>query len=277
MIKENSIQGDLRKMHTKMNGVVEYALPLGDRLIALNEFLGKKIELHFSGDIHCVNCGRKIKKSYNQGYCFPCCQKLAACDICIVRPEKCHFHQGTCREPEWGQSHCMQEHIVYIANASGIKVGITRASQIPTRWIDQGALQALPIYRVASRYISGLLEVFCAQHVSDKTDWRKMLKGSPEPLDLFAKRDVLWTLARECEDELIKKFGGNSVVRITDAEVVDISFPVLHYPEKVKSLGFDKTPSIVATLEGIKGQYLIFDAGVLNIRKHAGYNISTSR
>jgi hypothetical protein len=190
-----------------------------------------------------------------------------------VKPELCHFAKGTCRDAEWALSHCMQDHIVYLANSSGIKVGITRHTQMPTRWIDQGATQALPMYRVASRHISGLVEVIIKNHVADKTDWRKMLKGDPEPLELAAQRDNLFV---QCEKE-IKQLTGtlpDNSIRILPAETITcIEYPVLEYPAKVTSLSFDKMINVTGVLLGIKGQYLILDSGVINIRKYGGYEI----
>jgi hypothetical protein len=154
-----------------------------------------------------------------------------------------------------------------------VKVGITRGSQVPTRWIDQGASQALPIFKVASRYQSGLLEVAIKQHVSDRTDWRKMLRGEAEPLDLETMRD---RLADECSariTELQTQFGSENLAFLPDEPVVEIQYPVARYPEKVKSLNLDKTPTIEAALMGIKGQYLILDTGVINIRKYSGYKL----
>ena len=127
--------------------LVSYVLPLDGKLVNLNNLIGQKISLEHLGIIHCVACHRLINKSFQQGYCFPCTQKLAQCDLCIVKPERCHFHLGTCREPEWGETHCLQDHVIYLANSSGLKVGITRQKNIlnKSRWIDQGATQALPI------------------------------------------------------------------------------------------------------------------------------------
>jgi hypothetical protein len=238
--------------------------------ISLNGYLGKILTLKFEGKIQCVHCQRKIKKSYNQGYCFPCAQTLAQCDFCIVKPEKCHFHLGTCREPAWGEAHCFIPHIVYLANTSGLKVGITRETQIPTRWIDQGAVQALPICRVTNRYHSGLVEVALKKWVGDKTDWRKMLREPGESLALFEKRDELLKNI-EWPDEIRQ---ASSVEVLQNQSVIAIQYPVLSYPEKVSALNIEKNPEISGTLLGIKGQYLIFDKGVLNIRNLTGYAIS---
>ena len=267
------MKGNLRKMVSENTIPVTYRLPVGDQLVALNEFLEKNITLNFTGTINCIACGRKTNKSFQQGYCFPCMRSLAECDSCIVKPELCHFAKGTCRDEEWAQSHCMQDHFVYLANTSGIKVGITRHTQIPTRWIDQGATQALPIYKVTSRLTSGLLEVIIKNHVADKTDWRKMLKGNSEPLDLAAKRDEL---LRECEPEindLKAALPDNAIEYLSNAVTTSINYPVLEFPTKVSSLNFDKAASISGVLQGIKGQYLILDTGVLNIRKFGGYEI----
>ena len=266
--------GSLDKMLSRLDSPVTYEIPLGDARLAISGQLGRPLTLEFHGEIHCSNCGRKTKKSYQQGYCFPCARRLARCDICIVRPEKCHYHLGTCREPEWGDTHCMQPHIVYLANTSGLKVGITRQPQVPTRWIDQGATQALPIFRVSSRYISGLIETTLAAHVADKTDWRKMLKGGNEPIDLAAARD---RLLAECSDEISaigERFGAGSITALGDEAIVAIDYPVLAYPDKIKALNLDKTPLIEGVLQGIKGQYLILDTGVLNVRKYTSYRVT---
>ena len=267
-------EGNLRKMESIFAEPVEYGLPFGKFVVPLNPLIGKFISLHYKGQINCINCGRKTNKSFAQGYCFPCMRSLAECDSCIVRPETCHFAEGTCRDEEWAMDHCMQDHFVYLANSSGIKVGITRASQIPTRWIDQGASQALSIFRVGSRYQSGLLEVAIKNHVSDRTDWRKMLKGDPEPSDLKQARDELRAAAGPALKDIEAKYPGE--VHWLNEDITEISYPVLEYPAKVSSLNFDKTPLIEAKLMGIKGQYLITDQGVLNIRKFAGYGVTAT-
>lgn len=260
--------GNLRKLHTAAETPVAYHLPAGGLRLHLNPRLGQALFLHFSGHIHCIACGRLTRKSYSQGYCYPCSQSLAECDICIVRPERCHYRQGTCRQPEWGEAQCMQPHYVYLANSSGAKVGITRASQIPTRWMDQGAAQALPIFRVPSRLHAGLVEVTLAREIADKTDWRKLLKGDAPALDLPTIRD---DLLQRCAAELANLEEG--VERIDDAEVHSFAYPVAQYPAKIISLDLDKNPQAGGVLQGIKGQYLIFDSGVLNVRKFSGYEV----
>ncbi|WP_394753904.1 DUF2797 domain-containing protein [Crenothrix sp.] len=267
------MQGHLKKLHTTLNAPVDYELPLGDQLIPLNPFIGKTIRLVHTGNIVCVHCNKPTKKSFNQGYCYKCFITLAQCDMCIMKPETCHFAAGTCREPVWGEQFCFKPHFVYLANSSGIKVGITRETQLPTRWIDQGAVQALPIFKVASRQISGFVEVVLAKHVSDKTSWQKMLKNDIEPVDLIAKRDELFiTCALELE-AIKQRFGVNSLMLLPNEPVVDIHFPVDNYPTKIKSFNFDKNPEVTGVLHGIKGQYLLLDTGVINIRKFTGYGV----
>ena len=268
--------GHLAKMRTEIGSdgqPCRYWLPLDQQEFELNPLVGQPVKLVYLGEIHCQHCGRKSNKSFNQGYCYPCFKKLPQCDSCIVSPEKCHFDAGTCRDADWGQRNCMTEHVVYLANSSGVKVGITRASQVPTRWIDQGAIQALPIFRVDSRYRSGLVETLYKHHVADKTNWRAMLKGQVDPLDLAAERDRLLELCRPELEALQQRFGLQAVTPVTDADSVELNYPVLNYPSKVASLNFDKNPVVEGVLQGIKGQYLILDSGVINIRKFGAYRV----
>jgi len=268
-------QGHLKKMRiTAESEQAKYEICLDDQLISLNEKISQPIRIEFLGEIHCSACGRKSKKSFGQGHCYPCFSKLASCDSCIMSPEKCHFDQGTCRDPSWGEEFCMQDHIVYLANSSGIKVGITRHSQIPTRWLDQGAGAAMPIARVATRQLSGLLEVIFKQHVSDKTNWRTMLKQDAADIDLAQKRDELFEMCHEEIEELQAEYGLQAVQLIYDGAQEAFNFPVQEYPTKVVSFNLDKNPVAQGKLMGIKGQYLILDSGVINLRKYSSYLVS---
>ena len=165
-------------MPVTVGSPVAYDLAVGDARVPMNELIGKPVRFDFEGVIRCIHCDRKTKKSFSQGFCFPCFRKLAACDTCIMSPEKCHYHLGTCREPEWGETHCMVEHVVYLANSSGLKVGITRGSQVPTRWIDQGATDAIVFARVPNRYTAGLVEELLSP---DLTDDFEMVHSTFEP------------------------------------------------------------------------------------------------
>ncbi|MGB0455132.1 MAG: DUF2797 domain-containing protein [Bacteriovoracaceae bacterium] len=259
------VSGNILKMKGVHESPVQYFLPIGDEKLAMNPLIGKKISLKFDGVINCIETDEVIKKSYGQGYSYKSFISLAQCDVCIVKPELCHFDKGTCREPEWGKANCYIPHYIYLANTSKPKIGITRETQVPTRWIDQGAFEALPILKVPDRHTSGLIEVEFAKALSDKTNWRAMLKGEKEEVDLEELRESLF-------DEFADLLDSYDVEEVED-DVYTFDYPVESYPEKVTSLSFDKTPLIEGTLQGIRGQYLILDTGVLNIRKHQGYFI----
>lgn len=266
------VSGRLRKMPAEADSPVSYSLLLGETRLPLNEFLGYPLRLDFDGVIRCINCDRKTGKSFSQGFCFPCFKKLAACDTCIMSPEKCHYYQGTCREPEWGETHCMIEHLVYLANSSGLKVGITRGTQVPTRWIDQGAVGAIPMIRVATRQLAGFVEVACKKHVADRTNWRTMLKGEVPQVDLAEERERLLELIRD-ELAALRSEHGDEAIRPVREDVLALDYPVEVWPDKVKTHNLDKALMAEGVLQGIKGQYLILDTGVINIRKYTGYEV----
>lgn len=276
------MKGHLRKMKHKLDSsnLVQYLLICGDQSEELNKYLGKKITIKFEGQINCIACGRKVNKSFNQGYCFPCVQKLAECDICIVKPELCHFDKGTCRDNDFAVEHCNISHSIYLSLTSGMKIGITRQHQELSRWIDQGATQALRLISSNRRYHAGLIEAELARTMPDKTNWQKMLKNETEHKDLLEEKKSLL----EKISDLIKnnKLGEDLSYILEDQEILGtqtsliqkIKYPVLEYPKKVKSFNLDKDPLIEGTLIGIKGQYLILDTGVINLRKYAGYLVS---
>jgi hypothetical protein len=266
--------GAVRKMRNQLQDPVEYTMLLGDEEVGMNAYLGQRLELRYEGVINCIHCDRKTSKSFNQGFCYPCFRRLAQCDSCIVSPEKCHYAAGTCREPEWGELHCMIDHIVYLANTSGLKVGITRGTQVPTRWMDQGATQARPVFRVSTRLHSGLVETVFSNHIADKTNWRAMLKGEAEQVDLEAARARLMADCAEELESLWQAHGLQAITVLANEPETSIRYPVLEYPKKVSSFNLDKSPTAGGTLVGIKGQYLIFDAGVINMRKYGGYRLS---
>ena len=243
--------GNLKKMQVGVDekNTAQYHLPIGTTLLPMNDLIGQENHFTFNNKINCVHCDRVTNKSFNQGYCYPCLQKLAQCDTCIIKPELCHYTKGTCREPQWAEAHCFNDHIVYLSNTGNVKVGITRQIQpgVSSRWIDQGATQAIPIFRVANRLISGLVETVCKQHMSDKSNWRVMLKGDIQGLDLPAIRDELYEKIADDVDELISIYGLLAIQKI-DNSAIDIHYPVIQYPSKITSLGFDKTPSFSGIL-----------------------------
>ncbi|MEA1227926.1 DUF2797 domain-containing protein [Acinetobacter sp. IRS14] len=283
------LQGICHKMHaglkdasvtdqqtTKAN--VEYKFVLDRSEIDLPFNLGQELEIEWTGNIYCTSCGTKTPKSYSQGHCFKCFKTKAECDLCIMKPETCHYHLGTCREDDFAHNVCFQPHIVYLANSSALKVGITRVSHMPSRWLDQGATQALPILKVGSRRLSGQLETMFGSLVADKTDWRKLLKGEAEPLKLTEQRDQLIEefapKIQSIREEFSQNLEFNETVELLENELPrEFVYPVEQYPEKIKSLNLDKTPKIRGVLQGIKGQYLIFDIGVINVRKYTGYEL----
>lgn len=270
------IEGELRKMPVSIHedGEVQYRMRFYDSVsgktkeIPLNEAVGKKIQVHFMGNIFCKRCGKKTPKSYNQGFCYTCFRTAPESAECIIRPELCRAHLGEGRDPEWEEKHHNQPHIVYLAATDVIKVGVTRATQIPTRWIDQGASSAIKFAETPNRYQAGLMEVALKSQFTDKTNWRKMLKNEVDgTIDL---EETKW----EVEDQLpmdMRAFVS------PDDTLTAFRYPVLEYPTKISSLKLDKQPDLSGELMGIKGQYLLLDGNrVMNIRSHAGYQVTWS-
>lgn len=268
--------GKLYKMAAEVASPINYHLPLSDQKIFLNAYLGKQIYLEYLNEIYCVQCNRKTKKSFQQGHCYPCMQRLAECDFCIIHPERCHSKHEPCSQNDWAHEHCNQSHVVYLANSSGLKVGITREQRLETRWIDQGACQAIPFFRVNNRYQSGMIELCLKQFVNDRTDWRKLLRTETEALDLIKIRDELLHQAEASLSKVISEFNPGVINLVNDVSLTELAYPVLTYPKTIKSLSFDKMTKIGGELQGIKGQYLIFDTGVINIRKYSGYLVKIS-
>ncbi|RLD56982.1 MAG: DUF2797 domain-containing protein [Bacteroidetes bacterium] len=259
------MEGTISKMKSTYKNPIQYHLPLGDELVDMNELIGKEIEFEFSGEIHCVSCGKITNKSFAQGYCYPCFVSVPETSECILRPELCRAHEGISRDMKWSENHCLQDHYVYLAVSSGLKVGVTRSTQVPTRWIDQGAWKAIKLAKTPNRYLAGAIEVVLKAYMSDKTSWQKMLKNDiAQGIDLEDEKQKAWELLDEDLQQYI----------VDDDEIMEIEYPVATYPAKVKSLNFDKSPTIKGKLAGIKGQYLIFeDNSVLNIRRHTGYKV----
>lgn len=257
-------------------GQAHYALRIGQHREPLNAWLGHDVALSFGGHIVCVNCQRSTRKSFGQGHCYSCFKRLARCDTCMMAPERCHYFQGTCREPEWGERHCFAPHVVYLASSSGAKVGITKPSQMPTRWLDQGAVQALPILSVASRRQSGLVEALFRSEISDRTHWQRMLKGETADVDLISLRDDLMARLAPGLASIRSEFGEDNIQSHAEQTVARFDYPVLSWPERVKALNLDRTPQVEGRLMGLKGQYLILDTGVINLRKYTGYQVSVT-
>jgi hypothetical protein len=270
-------QGNISKMRVSTNSehLAQYQLPIGEQLINMNPLIGSQLKVSFDNQINCVHCQTKTKKSFNQGYCYRCLTKLAQCDTCIIKPELCHYDAGTCREPSWGEANCLNHHYVYLANTGTIKVGITRhvSGHVSSRWIDQGATQAMAIMRVQNRLTSGLVESAMKAFIADKTNWRTMLKGQPDKADLQHLKVELLTQIEDQLDEIIDEYGFQAI-EILDLPAVDIHYPVEQYPDKVKSINLDKDLTFSGELQGIKGQYWLLDGDrVINMRKYSGYHL----
>ncbi len=258
--------GNILKMESRIiNGVVNYTLSVGSAFINMNKLIGQNLYFSYSGQINCIYCGRKTKKSYAQGYCYPCMVSLPQTDQCIMRPELCKAHLGISRDMEWSKSHCLSNHFVYLAVSSGLKVGVTRESQIPTRWIDQGAVKGIILAKTPNRNTAGRIEVFLKNFLADKTDWRKMLTNNINTsINLITEKSKVKELLKKEFKEFI----------YNDDTVYKINYPVNKYPDKITSISLDKLPEFEKKLIGIKGQYLIFDDNTaINIRKHNGYYI----
>jgi hypothetical protein len=268
----------LKKMSTQWaeNLPVEYRLEVGGEMISLNALLGQKISFRYTGVIYCVQCGRKTKKSFQQGHCFPCYRRLLECNLCVIHPEKCRYDEGICKPDDWAHAHCGQPHMVYLANTSGLKVGITGARPFYTRWIDQGATQGLRIYTVQNRHQAGRVEVLCKKYLADKTHWQKMLKGENESIDMVQEREALFAHIQSEIGDILLKYAPE-IQPLPHEEPTQISYPVLQYPTKITSYNLDKNPWVEGILQGIKGQYLLLDTGVISIRKFEGYELAWER
>jgi hypothetical protein len=259
------LEGNILKMRTELASPVKYTLPIGENLLEMNGLIGKEISLKFDGRINCISCGKQTKTSFGQGFCYNCLQTAPEASESVMRPELSKAHFGIARDMEWAEKHDLIEHIVYLAVSSEVKVGVTRIHQTPTRWIDQGANLAVKLAKTPNRHIAGIIEVFLKKHFTDKTNWRAMLKNEIiENIDLVTEKEkVIQLLPKE-----LRKYAE------ADSSTIEINYPVQRFPDKIKSVGFDKTPVIEGVLTGIKGQYLLFDDdSVLNIRKHNGYFI----
>ncbi|MCF8294630.1 MAG: DUF2797 domain-containing protein [Bacteroidales bacterium] len=258
--------GILQKMETTLNQQVEYSLQLNEQIINMNELIGKPITLGWSGEIHCLHCGRLTETSYFQGYCYPCFKTLPQTDDCIFNPELCKAHEGISRDRRFAEQFCLQDHYVYLALTDSVKVGVTRATQVPTRWIDQGAWKAIRLAKTPNRFLAGIIEVELKNILKDKTNWRNMLTN---------KKDESVDLMREKERALSYLSASSSKFYDDNHEITEIQYPVAAYPLKVNYTNLEKSREVSRTLIGIRGQYLLFDNGdSLNIRKYGGYSIT---
>ena len=257
--------GQISKLISYFKNPIQYSLPIGDEHIKLNQFINKNIKIDFNGEIKCIECNKKIKKTFMQGFCYPCFISSPKTSECILKPELCKAHEGKDRDMEWSEKHCLQEQYVYLSLTSNLKVGVTRNSQIPTRWIDQGAHAAILFAKTPNRYLAGMIEKDINQYISDRTYWRRMLLGEYPKLNLLDEKEKLSTKLNQQYYKYIDN----------DNTITNIEYPQFNNIEKIKSLNIEKNPTIEGTLTGIKGQYLFINNNtVLNIRKYTGYIIN---
>jgi hypothetical protein len=255
--------GNLEKMKTEIGSPIQYTLLLGEVAVDMNELIGQRVTLQFQNQIFCTSCGKQTKTSFAQGYCYSCLMTAPEASECILRPELCQAHLGIARDMAWAESHCLQDHYVYLALSSEVKVGITRSTQIPTRWIDQGASAAIKLAKVPNRYTAGMLEVALKEFYTDKTSWQAMLKNTVAEIDLVQEKKKAKELVNA---SMMQYFTDDNAITFLD-------YPALDFPKKVQSLSFDKQAKVDGILTAIKGQYLIFDhQRVFNVRKHTGYS-----
>jgi hypothetical protein len=263
-------EGNLRKMATSLEETVQYGLRLYNNLdytepVPINVAVGQEIQIEFLNEINCVVTGKKINKSFGEGMSYDAFMNSPQASPSIIRPELSRIHEGIAiRDFEWEMKNHMTPHTVYLAQTAGVKVGVTRNTQIPTRWMDQGAVKAIRLAETPYRQAAGLIEVALKDHISDKTSWQKMLKGEIEEQDMLAlKESMSIHVPREMQQYVT-----------ANDDIVHIKYPVIAHPPKVKSLKLDKVPLIEKKLMGIKGQYLLFDDGtVMNVRSHSGYKV----
>ena len=247
-------------MRKELSITINYYLTIGYDFIQVHQLLQKKLRLNFAGH-QCLSCNSS-EIIFRQGYCKSCFFELPQTADWIMHPEKSKAHLGIEeRDIQYEKNVQLQPHIVYLANSSDVKVGVTRKTQLPTRWIDQGAQSALEILEVPNRYLAGIAEVTLKKYVSDKTNWREMLKGKKSSEDLLNWREKLIPyLPKEVSPYILN-----------NNEILNLNFPVNKYPEKPKSLNIIKSLEFEGILVGIKGQYLIFeDETVFNIRSNEG-------
>ncbi|QHG92611.1 DUF2797 domain-containing protein [Coxiella endosymbiont of Amblyomma sculptum] len=264
----------LNKLVSVLKTPVEYYLTHSKYgKVFLNTWLGKSVLLSHTGSIHCIRCKRETNKSFQQGFCYPCLRRLWECNFCIIRPECCRIEKGECPVDDWAHAHCHKNHIVYLANSAKLKVGITQTTQVPTRWIDQGAIQAVPMFQTKNRFQAGTIEVVLKSFVADRTDWRRMLQNDIEKLDLISEKNILLKRANFSLSKTICQFSRRDIYKFKTTAITQLSYPVLQYPSKIQVLSLEKTPVISGTLLGIKGQYLILNTGIFNVRKYCGYNV----
>ncbi len=264
----NILKGNLLKMRSEViNDKVNYSLFLNDKPLLINDIVGKEIILEHTGVINCIKCGAVTKKSYAQGFCYNCMISASETEDCVLKPALCKAHLGIARDIEYAREHCLKPHFVYLSNTGVVKVGVTRQSQIPTRWVDQGATTAIKLCKTPNRHIAGMIEIHLNQFFTDKTLWRKMVTNNVENENMNQQKEIAISHLNETMKPFID----------SENRVYNFIYPVNKYPAKPQTATFDKQNKFEGILTGVKGQYLIIDGEqVFNVRRHNGYEVNFS-
>jgi len=262
------LKGNILKMHSTLLNPIDYTFIIGENKIFLNELINKQVSIEWTGKINCINCGRITSKSFFQGHCYPCFSTIPQTDECVLNPEKCKAHLGISRDIEWAKSNCLTNHVVYLSFTDKVKVGVTRENQIPTRWIDQGAIAVATIAITPNRFIAGSIEVALKSIISDKTSWQKMLSiGNVDKSILATEINNAHKIAIQHIAQEYKKW------LISEISIKFINYPIINAPLKPKSVNLENS-TFKGRLSAIKGQYLILETNeVINIRKYGGYEV----
>lgn len=268
-------EGTLQKMRVAATSPVSYwledALQASDAPSAndlpVNALLGRPVELRFEGRLTCLACNKEVERVFDNGYCEICVRTRADADICMMRPERCHYGDpdNPCRDDSFAIERCFQPHYLYASLTSDVKIGITRASNVPARWMDQGAVAAITLARLPSRREVGLVEHALAASFKDRTHWMNMLRGTPDP--------ALLDLAVAEIDQRLAELGVSGVLPPEQRLRMTFQYPMNVSLEKVKRLTFRRASRLQGVLLGVKGQYWVLDQGVLNVRRHSGYGV----
>jgi len=265
-------EGELHGISGRLAVPVAYALEVGDAILELAPLLGTPLRIEALGRVTCRHCGAATERRYGDGFCYQCFSTLARCDLCVVSPDRCHYAEGTCREPQWGETFCMRPHAVYLANSGGAKVGIARLDNVPGRFIDQGAAEAMVVMRTATRQQAGFVEKAFGRHLREQSDWRAIAAQTPIAIDLEALLSQLRRAASGALDELDVRFP-HQLKWVTHRQRLTFSYAVPGRVARLEQLKLEPAHAIGGELVGVRGPYLLFERGVFNVRAHGGEHV----
>ena len=252
--------GVFKKMISIHDDPVRYILDFEDDLLFLNQSIGKNFKIYKTGYC-CLSCNDNIEIFAN-GFCKKCFFESPMSGDWVMKPELSKAHLGVeDRNIDYEKKIQLQSHIVYLSKTSGIKVGVTRSNNMTSRWIDQGAVEAIQLIEVPNRYLAGVAEVKLKDKFSDKTNWRKMLTSNIDESDIISDKKIAFeALGSDFE----KYFKINS-------QLIKFNYQIQQPVESVKSVSLKKSNDVEGKLIGVKGQYLIFeDSTVFNVRSNEG-------